>query len=38
MEEFTANEIAQHNDPKDAWIIVHGRGKLTTINNKDVCN
>jgi cytochrome b involved in lipid metabolism len=27
MEEFTAKDIALHNAPKDAWIIVHGVGK-----------
>jgi cytochrome-b5 reductase len=31
MEELTLLQVAEHNSPKDAWIIIHGLGKYKSI-------
>lgn len=28
MEEYTAKQVAEHNSPDDAWLIIHGQGTL----------
>jgi cytochrome-b5 reductase len=28
MQEYTIKEVAEHNSPQDAWLIIHGQGKL----------
>lgn len=27
MAEYTLKEVAEHKGPKDAWLIIHGKGK-----------
>jgi cytochrome b involved in lipid metabolism len=35
MEEYTIKQVAEHNSPEDAWLIIHGQGELSSFIPKD---